>query len=404
MHTRNVARVGVPLLAVCLALAACGSRDEHGAGDSGGGTVLKIGFDAPLTGDLSAVGLGLQHSAQLAVDKANKDGLVPGVKFQLVAKDDQAQASIGQQNAAAFAADSAVVGVVASYNSSVAQSMIPTLDSADLVQVSPANTNPSLTQGANYTTAKARPHKNYFRTIPTDALEAPAVAIYTHDTLKLTKVAVVDDGKVYGQGVVQNFTDKFTALGGQIVTKQQVSDAAVDYSAVVNDIKNSGAQAVLFGGEYPQAGPLSKQLKAAGVNIPLLGCDAVYDEQYIKLAGPAAEGDDVVTAGAPIGKTAEQQGFIDAYKAAGFAEPYGIFGPYSYDATTAILQGVKAATAANGGKVPGRAAIEAAVQQVNFPGLTGTVAFDQYGDTTNRTMVMNTVKDGKWTTVGTVAQ
>lgn len=140
-----------------------------------------------------------------------------------------------------------------------------------------------------------------------------------YNTLHLTKVAVVDDGKAYGQGVTQNFTAKFTALGGKVVLRQQISDASIDYSAVVDDIKTSGAQAVVYGGEYPQAAPLTKQLKEAGVTVPLLAADAV------------------VTAGAPIGATAAQQKFISEYKAAGYTEPYGIFGPYAYDATMAII-------------------------------------------------------------------
>ena len=413
MRRSALIRVGVPLLALSMSLAACGSRGTSGGGPTAGGgtgaatTTLKIGFDAPLTGDLSAVGLGLEHSVQVAIDDANSSGLVPGVKFELVAKDDQAQPSIGQQNASAFVADAGVVGVVGPYNSSVAQSMQSALNSADLVQVSPSNTNPALTQGAAYATAKARPFKSYFRTIPTDALEAPAVASYAFTSLHLTKVATVDDGKVYGQGVTQNFAGKFTSLGGKVVVKQQISDTGIDYSAVVNDIKNSGAQAVVFGGEYPQAGPLAKQLRAAGVNIPLLACDAVYDQQFVSLAGAAANGNYVVTAGAPIGATADQQKFIAAYKKAGYTEPYGIFGPYAYDATEAILQAVKATVAADGGKVPSsglRAAVESAVQQVSFTGLTGPVSFDQYGDTNNHDLVMNTVKNGQWTVLGTVSQ
>ena len=409
MRRNMVIKLGIPMLAGSLALTGCGSRGKPSAGGTTGAqsVTLKIGFDAPLTGDLSAVGLGLEHSAQVAVDDANKNNLVPGVKFQLVAEDDQATPSIGQQNVSALVADSAVVGVVGPYNSSVAQSEQSTLNAANLVEVSPANTNPALTQGANYATAKARPFKSYFRTIPTDALEAPAVAVYAYDTLHLTKVATVNDGKVYGQGVTDNFTKKFTALGGQIAATQQISDTGVDYSAVVNDIKNSGAQAVIYGGEYPQAGPLSKQLKAAGVNIPLMACDAVYDAQYIALAGAAANGDHVVTAGMPIGATPAQQTFISEYKAAGYTEPYGIFGPYAYDATTAILDAVKAVADANGRLAPAdglRAKVEAAVQNVSFTGLTGPVAFDEYGDTTNHDLVMNTVTNGAWTVDGTVKQ
>ena len=54
---------------------------------------------------------------------------------------------------------------------------------------------------------------------------------------------------------------------------------------VIEKVKNAGAQMVYFGGEYPQAAPLTDQMKAKGVNIPLMGGDGMYDPKYIELAG-----------------------------------------------------------------------------------------------------------------------
>ncbi|MQA94708.1 MAG: ABC transporter substrate-binding protein [Streptosporangiales bacterium] len=402
MRNRPFPRIGVSVLAAVLALGACGTRSE----ETGATTTLKIGFDAPTTGQLSAVGLGMQHSAEMAVKEANAKNLVPGVKFELVPKDDQATPSIGQQNASAFVADQDVVGVVGAYNSSVSQSMQPTTASANLLQISGANTNPTLTRGAKHKDAPKRPYKNYFRTVTTDAKEAPAVARYAYNELKLKEVATVNDGKVYGLGVIEEFTHEFEKLGGKIVVKQQISDKDTDYSAVVSNIKSSSAQALMYGGEYPQAGPLAKQLKAAGKDIPLLGNDAVYDDEFIALAGDAAEGAYVVTAAEPIGNSQVQQKFVTDYKAASHKEPYGIFGPYVYDATMAIINSVAAVAKAGDGKLPEkpelRAKVTEAAQNVAFDGLTGKIAFDEFGDNKNYSVTMNTVKDGKWSVVGPV--
>ncbi|ROO82998.1 branched-chain amino acid transport system substrate-binding protein [Actinocorallia herbida] len=398
MRNGPMLRLGVTLLAGALALTACGSRGEESADSAS--TTLKIAFDAPLTGALAAVGLGMQHSAELAVKDANDGKLVPGVTFELVAKDDQATPSIGQQNAAAFVADKDVVGVVGAYNSSVSLSMMPTLADADLVQISGANTNPTLTRGEKDVEAPARQFPTYFRTVTTDTNEAPELSKYLIEELGVKEVATVNDGKVYGLGVATKFAAKFEELGGKVVLKQQIGEKDTDFSAVVSNIKNSGAKAVVYGGEYPQAGPLSKQLKAAGVDVPVLGCDAVFDAEYIKLAGEAAEGDVATTAARPIGDTDAQKKFIEAYTAAGHTEPYGIFGPYTYDAVQSILQGVKAAVEANGGKVPAdglRKAVTDAVQTVSFDGLTGPIAYDEFGDNKNYDVTLNIVKDGKWT-------
>lgn len=181
MSKSLLVRCGFPVLAGVIVLAGCGARGSTGSSSSASSpsssaSTLTIGFDAPLTGDESAVGLALEYSARVAVQDANRENVVPGVKFTLDPLDDQATPSIGQQNAAKFVADSNVIGVVGPYNSSVAEALESTFDTADLVDVSPANTNPALTQGADFTKAPVRQYKSYFRTIPTDSVESAAVA------------------------------------------------------------------------------------------------------------------------------------------------------------------------------------------------------------------------------------
>jgi branched-chain amino acid transport system substrate-binding protein len=406
MRSTSLYKVGAVVAAGALTLAGCGSRggtttSTNSAG-GGSGTVVTIGVDAPLTGSLAALGLGIQNSSDLAVKTANKTNEVPGVTFKLVAKDDQASATIGQQNATALVADSSVVGVVGPLNSSVAQSMQKVFDDSNVTEVSPANTNPSLTQGPNWQTAKARPYKSYFRVVTTDAIQGPFAADYVYNTLKITKVATVNDGKTYGLGLAQTFTTEFTKLGGKVVVSQSVSDTSTDYAAVVNAVKGSGAQLLYYGGEYPQAGPLSKQLKAAGDKIPLMGGDGIQDPTYVQLAGTAAANGDYATVpGAPIESLDSAKTFITNYNAGGYSAPFSVYGGSSYDAAWSIIEAVKSVVAANGGKVPSSSAdfrqkVEAAEQNVSFDGVTGHVSFDQYGDASNKLLTMYKVENGAW--------
>src|SRR5581483_9218307 len=399
-------KISVVIALGALIQAGCGSRggspsSSSSTGGSSGGTVVEIGVDAPLTGSLAALGLGIQNSTDLALKTANKNNEVPGVTFKLVAKDDQANPTIGQQNATALVADSAVVGVVGPLNSSVAQSMQQVFDQANVTEVSPANTNPSLTQGPNWQTSPVRPYKSYFRVVTTDKVQGPFAADYVYNDLKITKVATVNDGKTYGKGLAQTFTDEFKKLGGTITVAQAISDTSTDYSAVVTAVKNSGAQLLYYGGEYPQGGPLSKQLKAGGDNIPVMGGDGMQDPTYIKLAGTAANGDYATVPGAPISTLASAKTFISNYNAAGYSAPYSVYGGYSYDAGWSIIEAVKAVVAANGGKVPSsssdfRQKVEAAMQSVSFDGVTGHVSFDQFGDTGNKQLTMYKVENGAW--------
>ncbi|MFF0227545.1 branched-chain amino acid ABC transporter substrate-binding protein [Streptomyces sp. NPDC004629] len=401
MRQRSLIAITAALAAGALTLTACGSRDSGDKGSdsgSGGGTTVVIGVDAPLTGDLSALGLGIKNSVDLAAKTANKQDFVKGITFKIEALDDQGQPSSGQQNATKLVADKSVLGVVGPLNSSVAESMQKVFDDAKLVEVSPANTNPALTQGTNWQTSKSRPYKSYFRTATTDAIQGPFAAHYLFNDAKKKKVFVIDDKKTYGAGLAATFTDEFKKLGGTVAGSEHINPDTKDFSAVATKVKNSGADVVYYGGEYPQAGPLSKQIKAAGAKIPVIGGDGIYSADFIKLAGATATGDLATSVGAPVEQLPSAKEFVANYKSAGYKQAYEAYGGYSYDSGWAIIEAVKKVVEDNDGKLPSdaRAKVAEAMQNVSFDGVTGKVSFDEYGDATNKQLTVYAVKNGAW--------
>ncbi|MGW4896729.1 branched-chain amino acid ABC transporter substrate-binding protein [Kitasatospora sp. NPDC004240] len=402
MRQRSALVVSIAVIGA-LTLTACGSRGENKAntGDNSGGgssVTVTIGVDAPLTGDLSALGLGIKNSVDLAIKQANEKNEVPGVKFQLKALDDTGKPAPGQQNATQLVADKNVIGVVGPLNSSVAQSMQQIFNDANLVQISPANTGVALSQGEKWASGtKARPFKSYFRTATTDAVQGPFAAQYLAKEAKKTKVFLIDDQKTYGAGLAATFKGEFTKQGGTIVGEEHVNADDRDFAAIVTKVKSSGADAVYYGGEYPAAGPLSLQLKDAGVSIPLMGGDGIQSGDFIKL-NPKSQGDLATAVGLPVEQLPTAAKFIADYKAAGYKDAYETYGGYSYDSAWAIIQGVKAVVAANNGKLPSdpRGKVVEAVQKISFEGVTGKVSFDEFGDTTNKQLTVYAVKDNKW--------
>lgn len=144
MRHRSLLILTTVLTTGALTLTACGSRDDDKkSSDSGGTQTVVIGVDAPITGDLSALGLGIKNSADLAAKTANKAKTVPGINFVVKPLDDQAQPSVGQQNAQKFIDDDTVLGVVGPLNSGVSQSMQKPLNDASLTQVSPPTRAPN---------------------------------------------------------------------------------------------------------------------------------------------------------------------------------------------------------------------------------------------------------------------
>ncbi|WP_405407032.1 branched-chain amino acid ABC transporter substrate-binding protein [Streptomyces sp. NBC_01104] len=381
-----------------LTLTACGSRDDDKK-DSGSGDTqtVVIGVDAPLTGDLSALGLGIKNSADLAAKTANKDKTVPGIKFEIQPLDDQAQPSVGQQNATKFIDNKSVLGVVGPLNSGVSQSMQKPLNDAGLTQVSPANTGTELTQGDNWKTGdKKRPFKTYFRTATTDQIQGAFAAKYLYNNAKIKQVYLIDDQKPYGAGLAASFKATFTGLGGKIAGSDHVNPDDRDFNAVVTKVKKSGAKAVYYGGEYPAGAPLSQQLKDS-VQIPLMGGDGMYSADFIKL-NKKAQGDIATSVGKPVEELESAKKFIADYKTAGYKDAYEAYGGGTYDATWSIIEAVKAVVAANDGKLPddARTKVLDAMSKVNFEGVTGPVSFDEFGDTTNTMMTAYQVDGGKW--------
>jgi branched-chain amino acid transport system substrate-binding protein len=403
VHQRSVVRVGASLIIASLALSACGSRNNASTGTTNGDKVAIIGVMAPLSGDLSALGLGIQHSVELAVKQANASKAIPGWTLKVEAKDDEAKPDVGKNAATAFAGEANVAGVVGNLNSSVAQSTQPVLATAKIVQVSPANTNPTLTQGADFKTAPKRTYDTYFRTCTTDAVQGPFAARYLFQKGGIKKVATVHDKKAYGQGLVEAFTGEFTKLGGTVVDAETINPDDSNYGAVISKMKPTGPQAVYYGGEYPQAGPLSQQMKAAGLNVPLMGGDGIYDPKFIVLGGATSVGDLATSVGAPTDQLAAGKTFLADYAAAGYKEPAAAYGAYSFDAANAIINALKVSLKDAKDVASARQATIDALGKVSFDGVTGKVAFDQYGDSTSRVLTVYKVVAGAWSPVNTEA-
>jgi branched-chain amino acid transport system substrate-binding protein len=406
VHQRSIVRIGVPLTVAALALSACGSRGDSG-GSSGGSTggggaskTAKIGVIAPLSGSLNALGKGIQHSVELAVKQANDNGTIPGWKLEVLAADDEGKADVGKNAATKLAGDSAVVGVVGNLNSSVSQQTQPIFQAARITQISPANTGPSLTRGADFANAPKRPYDTFFRTCTTDTVQGAFAAQFLKDQ-GLTNVATINDKKTYGQGLVASFTDNFKKLGGNITAAETINPDESNYQAVVSKVAPSSPQAVYYGGEYPQAGPLSQQMKAGGLNVPLVGGDGIFDPEFIKLAGTTSNGDLATNVGAPADSTTAGKKFLADYAAAGYPDPSAAYGAFSYDAANAIIQGLKTSLASAADPKSAREATIKAVGQVSFEGVTGKVAFDEFGDTSVKLITGYKVDGKDWKAVKT---
>lgn len=397
---RRFARGAGMLLVGTMVLTACsGSPSTEtgpGTGQGAAGKSARIYVITPQTGADAALGLGVRNSVQLAVDQAMARGDLPGWNLEVVAIDDTSDEAKAAEAAKKAAADEQTVAVIGSIYSGLTKSIQPVLASHGILHVSPTATNPTLTKGEAFDRAAKRPYGSFFRMIAPDDAHAPAVAKFLTEK-GVQRVSTVNDGGAYGVGFTAAFAKAFAAEKGKVVSGRKLDpEAPAVYPTLVKGLLADKPQAVVFGGNDPQGGPLAGQLREAGMRGPMVGGDALNTEQYVPKAGPIAAGDISTMAGKPLTDVEAGKRYLADYRAGGFAESATSYGPLAYDAANAVLASLKSALPDASDAASARKAAVAGMPSVTFDGTSGKVAFDQYGDITPRVVTVNVLSKGTW--------
>jgi len=381
------------LAAVAMIATGCGSSNTTSTDSKT--TTVKIGVSAPFTGDVAALGLGIKNGAALAIDEANASDELKslGIEIKGLYLDDAADPKTGVTAANQMVSDSSLVGVVGHLNSGVSIPASAVYSQAGIVEVSPASTNPKLTQQG---------FKNVFRVCATDLVQGSFAGDFAIDSLGAKTVCVIDDSTPYGEGLADEFATEFVKRGGKVLSHDKIQLKDQDFTALSTKMQSAKPDMIYMGGMYTEAGLISKQAKQAGLNVPLMGGDGMYTQQFIDIAGAAnATGDLATSVGLPIDQQPKGQAFKAAFDKAFPGTSIEAYDTYSYDATNVIIEAIKTVAkdmgAAKLSTPAGKQAIIDAVAAINYEGVTGKVSFDSYGDTTNKAISTYVVADGKFT-------
>ena len=346
--------------------------------------VVRIGFASPLTGGQASYGKDNQNGAQMAIDEINAQQPKIGgkaVKFALMAEDDQADPKMGPLVAQKLA-DAKVAGVVGHFNSGVTIPASKVYSDAGIPQLS-VSTNVKYTMQG---------YKTAFRLMADDGKQGKALGEYAVKTLKLKRLAVIDDATAYGQGLADEFEQAVKAAGGQVVKREHTNDKAVDFAPLLTSIKAQNPDAIFFGGYDQQAAPMARQMKALGMGIKLMGGETMNSAKFIELAGPAAEGHTASTPGAALESRPGGSAFAAKYKAR-YGQDIGLYAPYFYDGVMLIVAAMKAADSTDPAKyLP-------ALAKLKYNGITANFEFDARGDLTQGLLTIFEVKNGKWVVI-----
>ncbi|BCL60819.1 branched chain amino acid ABC transporter substrate-binding protein [Desulfomarina profundi] len=328
------------------------------------GDTIKLGVAGPHSGDLASYGLPSVNAAKLVVKKVNANGGINGKMVELLIEDDVCKPEIATNTATKLVTEGAQV-VLGHICSGATKAALPIYNNAGILVMSPSATNPALTKSGDY--------PNFFRTIAPDDAQAKVDVDFALGKLGYTKIAVVHDKGDYGKGFAE-FAKKFIEESGKgkVVLYEGVTPGAVDYSAIVQKIRKSGAEAVIFGGYHPEASKIVGLMKKKRLKTTFISDDGVKDMTFIKVAGKSAEG--AYASGPkdnsknPLSKVA-----IEEHKAEYKSDP-GAFYENAYSAVLALLNAIDKAGSTD------LAALKKVLQTEKVDTPVGKIYFNDKGD------------------------
>ena len=339
---------------------------------------IKLGVAGPHSGDLASYGIPTVKAAELVVKKINAAGGVLGKQVELLVEDDVCKPEVATNTATKLISNKVDV-VLGHICSGATKAALGIYKDSKVIAMSPSATNPALTQSGDY--------PNFYRTIASDDAQARLEVDFALDVLKLKKIAVLHDKGDYGKGLAE-FAKGFLEEDerAEVVLYEGITPGAVDYSAVVQKIKRSGAEAVIFGGYHPEASKIVSQMRKKRMETIFISDDGVMDDTFIKVAKKYAEG---VYATGPMDVSKNPMAIAanEAHKKAYGADP-GAFFLNAYAATLALLNAVEQAGSTD------YDAVAKALKTKDVDTPLGSIRFDERGDATGVGFSMYQVKDG----------
>ncbi len=363
MKTRHVRSLLVIVAALALGLPGATLTDAQSKG------TIKIATQTPLSGGQASIGESIKLGVQLAIEQKKAALEKMGFKVELVPYDDQAKPDVGVANAKNIVADKSIFLVIGHFNSGVAIPSSEVYKDVQLTMISPANTNPVVTD---------RNLLSVNRVCGRDDVQGEVGARFAKDTLKAKSAYVVHDKTTYGQGVAEFFRDSSKKLGIEILGFEGTEEKS-NFDPIVTPIKAKNPDVVYYGGIYDTGAPFYKQVREKGVKSTFLGPDGMDASDLVKIAGKTAVGMYYTTAAGPVALYPKAKDFSKSYKEKFKKDPE----PYAaeaYDATSIGLKAIEAAIKDAGGKLPSREAISVNVRKTKYEGITGHIEFDGKGD------------------------
>jgi len=373
-------KIPIFILGACAIWCAAASRAAE---------TIKIGEYASLTGKEASLGQSSHQGTLLAVETINAAGGVLGRQLELLTEDTQSKAGESGTAVRKLIYRDKVVAVVGEVASSRSLEGAPICQAAKIPMVTPASTNPRVTQIGDY----------IFRVCFIDPFQGPVMARFALGTLKARRIAILSsNSSAYSVGLAKYFKEAFLTGGGTVVAEPKYSEGDKDFKAQLTAVKAVNPDAIFSPGYYNEGALIVKQARDLGITVPVFGADSWEAEALMELGGKAVEGAYLCSHYSPQDPSPRVQDFVAAYRKRwgdGFAPDSNA--SLGYDSILVLADAIRRA-----GSTDHAAIRDALAATRNFPAVTGSITIDKNRDA-SKSAVIITVRNGRFQFVQSIA-
>ena len=345
---------------------------------SGQADSIKVGFNVPLTGFAAADGKSARIGAELAVEQVNASGGVNGKNLELVIYDDQASPKESAPLAAKLITqDGVVAGISGSYSGATRAAATIYQENAT-PYISAYAVHPDITRSGDYV----------FRTSFMGEVQGRAGAKLVGEMMGKKRVSIITLANDFGKSLEAGFKEKAAEFGIEILGEYDYSIKDREFGPIVSKVKAEAPDAIYASGYFFTAGPLVSQLRAAGVDVPVIGQEGYDGEMFIKIAGAAAEGVIITTSLDRDSTEPLAQAFIQGFqKKSGY--PADMVSASTHTAVLVLAEAMKQVDPSD------KAALREAIASTSINAATGNISFNKLGEV-RKSVQVQVVRDGGW--------
>ena len=339
---------------------------------------IKIGGIFPLSGSVAVYGTECRNGVELAINEINAAGGINGKMLELVAEDDEGSPEKSVNAYKKLVTKDKCSIIIGSLTSGCTAAISSLAQAQKVLLLAPAATQTDITDAGDYV----------FRACFIDPFQGTVGGKFALEDLGAKDAAVLYDVQNdYSIGLYENFKVVFEQGGGKVVAEESYSTGDKDFNAQLTKIKTTNPDVVYLPDYYGTVALIAKQLRAQGINAPIVGADG-WDGIIDNAGDEVLNGfySNHYAADSTDGKVVT---FVNSYKAKYGSTPVS-FAALGYDCVYLLKDAMGAAKSADS------TTLKEQLMKTNGAYVTGNLTFDAKRNPVKSAVMLEIVKqDGK---------